>query len=90
MTPALSHHEIANEAESLWRSQGFPVGRDQDIWLQAERSLLERQKQQRNARDRAALADPRFAFNKKSGHIMDELKALFPNPEAGQVETTSL
>lgn len=34
-----THAEIAGQAEHLWRSRGCPVGRDSEIWLEAERQL---------------------------------------------------
>ena len=37
-----THAEIAGQAESLWRARGCPVGRDSEIWLEAERQLSQR------------------------------------------------
>lgn len=34
-----SHEEISQRAQQLWESMGRPVGRDEEIWLQAEREL---------------------------------------------------
>lgn len=34
------HEQIAACARELWRSYGCPVGRDEQIWLEAERQLL--------------------------------------------------
>jgi|GEM_PF-2189875 Protein of unknown function (DUF2934). len=34
------HEEIAACARELWRKYGCPVGRDEQIWLEAERQLL--------------------------------------------------
>lgn len=34
------HEEIAACARELWRGYGCPVGRDEQIWLEAERQLL--------------------------------------------------
>jgi hypothetical protein len=38
--PPLPHEEISRRARELWEKQGRPQGRDQDIWFEAERSLL--------------------------------------------------
>ncbi len=35
-----AHTEISRRATELWESQGRPEGRDQEIWLEAERQLL--------------------------------------------------
>jgi hypothetical protein len=32
-----SHDEIAGRAKALWERYGKPVGRDEEIWLEAER-----------------------------------------------------
>ena len=32
-----SHEEIARRAKALWEHYGKPVGRDEEIWLEAER-----------------------------------------------------
>lgn len=37
---APTHEEIAGRAQELWEKYGRPSGRDQEIWLEAERSLL--------------------------------------------------
>jgi len=34
-----SHEEISQRAQQLWESMGRPLGRDEEIWLQAEREL---------------------------------------------------
>ncbi|HWA86304.1 MAG TPA: DUF2934 domain-containing protein [Opitutus sp.] len=34
-----THEEIARRAQDLWEKYGRPSGRDQEIWLEAERSL---------------------------------------------------
>jgi len=34
-----SHAEISRRAEELWRQYGCPQGRDEEIWLEAERQL---------------------------------------------------
>lgn len=34
------HEEISRAAEELWRRYGCPSGRDEEIWLEAERQLL--------------------------------------------------
>jgi Protein of unknown function (DUF2934) len=34
------HESITDCARELWRSYGCPVGRDEQIWLEAERQVL--------------------------------------------------
>jgi hypothetical protein len=36
----VTHEQISRRAEELWRQYGSPAGRDDDIWLEAERQLL--------------------------------------------------
>ena len=36
-----THDEISLQAQQLWRSRGCPAGRDNEIWLEAERKLSE-------------------------------------------------
>ena len=82
-----SHDEIAARAEALWREKGFPQGRDEETWLEAERQL-KAELQERIKRDEIMLADPRFAFNRDSNDLMAELNERFPE-QAGN-EPTSL
>ena len=35
----LLHEVVSRRARELWEKQGCPHGRDEDIWLEAERSL---------------------------------------------------
>ncbi len=34
-----THAEITRRAEKLWQDYGRPAGRDEEIWLEAERTL---------------------------------------------------
>jgi len=34
-----SHEEVSRRAEEIWKSEGCPTGRDDEIWLEAERQL---------------------------------------------------
>src|SRR5947209_6885256 len=36
-----SREQIALRAELLWKAQGSPTGRDEQIWLEAERQLFD-------------------------------------------------
>jgi hypothetical protein len=84
-----SHAQISALAESLWREKGCPGGCDDEIWLESERLLIGRlRRTKRNAKDAAALADPRFSFNRKPDDLMGELDRRFA-PSAAR-ETTSL
>lgn len=40
-----SHQEIALHAEALWRTLGCPQGKDEEIWFEAERQLIEDNKE---------------------------------------------
>ncbi len=35
----ISHEDISRRAEELWRGYGSPQGRDEEIWLEAEKQL---------------------------------------------------
>jgi hypothetical protein len=83
-----SHREIATKAESIWRKRGCPPACDEEIWLEAERQLCGRPDAAQRKRDRVALADPRFSFNRDRGDLMGELDNRFPG--ATGRETTSL
>ncbi len=34
-----THEEISHKARELWENYGRPVGRDEEIWFEAERAL---------------------------------------------------
>ena len=36
-----SHEQISIRAELLWKAKGSPSGRDEEIWLEAERQLYD-------------------------------------------------
>ena len=40
VTFTASHESISQRARELWQSYGRPEGRDNEIWLEAERQLL--------------------------------------------------
>lgn len=85
---APSHEEIAVEAEVLWRQEGCPKDRDEAIWLEAERQLLQVARTYRNEQDEKALSDPLSRLDLKSDDVMGELEELFP-AQTGK-EPTSL
>lgn len=35
----LDHDMVSERARALWRERGCPMGRDEEIWLEAERQL---------------------------------------------------
>ncbi len=76
------------EAEVLWRQRGCPSGRDDEIWLEAERQLRHVARIQQDADDEKALSDPLSRLDLKSDDVMGELEELFPDPSGK--ETTSL
>jgi hypothetical protein len=83
---ALSYGEIATRAYALWQQERCPQGCDQEIWLKAERQLWSELRLEKAERDRIALADRRFAFNRGKVDLMGELDRRFPTGKA----TTSL
>jgi hypothetical protein len=83
-----THEEIASLAESLWRQNGFPQGRDEETWLEAERQLSRLPDPAGAERDRSTIADPHLGFNGGGKGMMEELDERFPGPIAK--ETTSL
>jgi hypothetical protein len=83
-----THEEIAALAESLWRQNGFPQGRDEETWLEAERQLSRLPDPAGAERDRSTIADPRLGFNGGGNEVMEELDERFPGPTPK--ETTSL
>ena len=58
---APSHEDIALCAEKLWQDYGQPAGRDDDIWLEAERRLIA-----------AASQSASMTTSHKSGHTLGE------------------
>ncbi len=38
-TNSPSHEKVTQRAQKIWQAQGSPVGRDLEIWLEAERQL---------------------------------------------------
>lgn len=38
-TRQATHDEISQKARELWENYGRPAGRDEEIWLEAERAL---------------------------------------------------
>lgn len=41
LTSSVSREDISQRARELWEGYGRPAGRDQEIWLEAERQLRE-------------------------------------------------
>ncbi len=85
---APTHDEIARRAETLWSQAGCPHGRNVELWLEAEHQLCCGPDFAQAERDRVALADPSFAFNRDPDDLMKELNEEFP--DATGKETTSL
>ena len=72
----------------LWRQKGSPKGRDEEIWLEAERQLHHWARTFSEERDRKARSDPHSRLDLKSDDVMGELEELFPGPTGR--EATSL
>ena len=47
----VTHEEISARAQALWEQQGRPHGRDEEIWLEAERQLGARAARQGELRE---------------------------------------
>ncbi|HWA10078.1 MAG TPA: DUF2934 domain-containing protein [Opitutaceae bacterium] len=41
MNPKPTHEQIARRAQQIWLDRGSPWGRDDEIWLEAERQLAD-------------------------------------------------
>ena len=82
-----THEEIAVEAEVLWRQRGCPVGRDAEIWLEAERVLHHLPQLPKDENDQIALKDPLSRMGVDSDEVMEELEELFPGGN-GDVSTS--
>jgi hypothetical protein len=39
MKPKPTHEQVSRRAQQLWENGGRPSGRDEEIWLEAERQL---------------------------------------------------
>lgn len=62
-----SYEDISRRAAEIWKARGQPVGRDLDIWLEAERQL------------KAALPasqDPTVNDRSESGSLAEQVKEL--------------
>ncbi|HRE81171.1 MAG TPA: DUF2934 domain-containing protein [Opitutaceae bacterium] len=44
-----THEEISQQAQKLWHERGKPVGQDDEIWLEAERQLGQKNTQANEA-----------------------------------------
>jgi len=64
------------------------MGRDETIWLEAERQLLQVARTYRNKQDKKVLSNPLSRLDLNSDEVMDELEELFP-AQSGK-EPTSL
>lgn len=53
-----THEEISKEAQRLWQSQGCPIGHDTEIWLKAERTLIEETTEERTGEEHTSSAQP--------------------------------
>lgn len=82
-----THGEIALQAEWLWRQEGCPIGRDEPIWLEAERQLDKIPRSIRTKWDRFCQSNPLSRMEMHSGAVMAELDELFPSPSS-QVSTS--
>lgn len=52
-----SHEEISRRAQELWERYGRPTGRDEEIWLEAERALQTTPEAAPTAPESASLAE---------------------------------
>jgi hypothetical protein len=73
--PAPTHDDISAYARAHWEKSGRPVGRDTEIWLEAERRL-------RLGANEDALADTRAILGESTGSIEDRLEPFGDSPAA--------
>jgi hypothetical protein len=66
-----THEEIADRAKRLWENRGRPEGRDEEIWLEAEREL--READERRFANPDELLDPDGNPNDDVDRRLDEL-----------------
>ena len=71
-TSRVSHDEISQRAQQLWENLGRPEGRDEEIWLQAERELQA----------------PAAPTPTSSAPILDELPNIAPSAPAAAKTST--
>jgi hypothetical protein len=81
-----THAEIALQAEWLWRKEGCPLGKDELIWLEAERQVDKIPQARRYKWDLFSKSNPLSRLDRNSDDVMAELEELFP-PPAGTVST---
>jgi Protein of unknown function (DUF2934) len=82
-----SHEAITKRAEALWLQKGRPEGRDEQIWLEAERQLSHPSGSD-GRKGGLAPSLPLSRLDLNSDDVMSELGELFPEPSGK--ETTSL
>lgn len=74
-----SHGEISHCAKTLWSLMGQPAGRDDLIWLEAERRLNRR---------RPGALDWRASPSRWVGAMRERLRKRFPGPPPERSETS--
>jgi hypothetical protein len=81
-----THEEISTFARAHWERSGRPLGRDTEIWLEAERRL--RSGARMDNADRDALADTRAMLGEPAGSIEERLEPF--GDRGGDRSATSL
>lgn len=81
-----THDDIAQRARQLWREHGSPAGRDDELWLMAERQLLAKAA---NAEAAPAPQDPAFIERIKTetaaeSVVENHISPAIPDQEAIQ------
>jgi Protein of unknown function (DUF2934) len=91
----VSHQEISRRAEELWRQSGSPQGRDDEIWLEAERQILGTGISLLSATQGSAGAGPSAAEirppvtsqgkgNARENELMEKKRPGVPKPSRGK------
>ena len=81
----LTHNEIAERAHTLWSARGCPNGRDDEIWLEAERQLATERSLKPLGRDHRGGSGAKFDIDEK---VLAERLDEFGDP--GTRSATSL
>ena len=62
-----THEQVAIRAELLWKAQGSPTGRDEQIWLEAERQLFEETREVTSSAEKSSQEDSETAERQLGG-----------------------
>lgn len=84
-----SHEQIAIRAELLWKAQGSPAGRDEQIWLEAERQLFDEAREIIAAPARSPEPGTRSNSTPSSSKASEQMSGRKATPGASSKRRTS-